>query len=87
MELTEPDWDLHLYPNPTSDEIHIQMSNNEINYDYKVSIMDGNGKIVYQENMRILNEISIPISQFDNGNYHLILQQDNLLDYKSFLIQ
>ena len=49
--------------------------------------MDGNGKIVYQENMRILNEISIPINHFDNGNYHLILQQDNLLDYKSFLIQ
>ena len=85
IELVEADWNLKLYPNPATDLIHIKLTDITLNSKLLISIMDINGKLIFQKEMNSSNEISLPVNQLRKGNYQLIVQQHNKLDYKAFL--
>ena len=68
---------LKLYPNPATDLLHVQLTGVAINNKLLISIMNVNGKLVFQKE-NSSKEISIPLDRL-NKNYQLIIQQGNKL--------
>ncbi|MBL7895557.1 MAG: T9SS type A sorting domain-containing protein [Bacteroidia bacterium] len=60
-------WDVHLYPNPTSGELNIVSKNNS--EQLMVIIKDATGKIVNQNNLQVSDFISNLTLNLENGLY------------------
>ena len=74
-----------MYPNPATDLLHVQLTGIALNNELLISIMDVNGKLVFQKEMDSSKQISIPLNRISKGNYQLIIQQGNQLDHQAFL--
>ena len=85
IELTETDWNIKMYPNPVTDLLHVQLTGIALNNKLLISIMNVNGKLVFQKEVDSSKEISIPLNRLSKGNYQLIIQQGNKLDHQAFL--
>ena len=66
-----------IYPNPTSDFIHIK--NNTLNLeDVTLSLTDINGRILYNQNAISLgSDFTIPVNGFSRGLYVLTIKSGN----------
>lgn len=78
--------DFAVYPNPTTDKIHIKMSNNQnLN---SVSIVDISGRVVFQSKKDFnASTITISTHTLANGMYFLEAKSGNQRGTKSFLVQ
>ncbi|HZH87555.1 MAG TPA: T9SS type A sorting domain-containing protein [Chitinophagaceae bacterium] len=78
--------DFAVYPNPTTDKIHIKMSNNQnLN---SVSIVDISGRVVFQSKQDFnASTITISTQTLANGMYFLEAKSGNQTGVKSFLVQ
>ena len=69
--------DIKVYPNPTSDLLHIRINHSAIQQ-FVISITDLQGKEVYNGTYSgIANTIGINTSSFSNGSYILSLSDNN----------
>jgi len=77
-------WDISISPNPVSEILNISI-NKCLNQPIQYTILNTNGKIVYQkkENYSLKNEISI--SSLKSGIYYLVIEQNNELKSKEFI--
>ncbi len=76
-------WDVNIYPNPTRDFLNITVNGSK-SKDIKYTIMNTLGKIIYQQSGTFKRH-QINIENLSNGNYFLILEQDNYLTSKEFV--
>ena len=76
-------WDVNIFPNPSRDFLNIIVNGSQPK-DIKYTIMNTLGKIIYQQS-GTFNRHQINIESLSNGNYFLILEQDNYLTSKEFV--
>ena len=76
---------IKMYPNPVTDLLHVQLTGIALNNKLLISIMNVNGKLIFQKEVDSSKEISIPLNRLSKGNYQLIIQQGNKLDHQAFL--
>lgn len=70
---------IELYPNPSSDKIHIKLSEGEIE---KIEVINLKGQTLLQKDSNIYNSTSIEINSFEKGVYFL-----KILTSKGIVIQ
>ncbi len=68
------DWNVDLYPNPSSDNITIKALNNDV---VAVKIIDVTGKIIYSKNITGDNNNTINISELKSAIYLVEIQNKN----------
>ena len=69
----------NLYPNPTSDLIHVDYTL-DIDAEVQLTILDLAGKVVYSQSKNVVsgnNTETIDLSQFKESYYFLVLQTDH----------
>ena len=76
-------WDVNIFPNPSRDFLNITVNGSK-SKDIKYTIMNTLGKIIYQQSGTFKRH-QINIENLSNGNYFLILEQDNYLTSKEFV--
>ena len=76
-------WDVNIFPNPSRDFLNITVNGSK-SKDIKYTIMNTLGKIIYQQS-GTFKQHQINIENLSNGNYFLILEQDNYLTSKEFV--
>ena len=76
-------WDVNIFPNPSRDFLNITVHGSQ-SKEIKYTIMNTLGKIIYQQSGTIKRH-QINIEKLSNGNYFLILEQDNYLTSKEFI--
>ena len=76
------DLNVIVYPNPTSDQITIQLSTNN---NYKILILNALGQVIYTKDAEINN--SLDLINFDSGLYFLKVIDKNLTLYTSRIIK
>ena len=69
-----------IYPNPTSDELHIPRSSNSEHF-HELQIMDVCGKVVYE---KMYTEV-IHVNSLERGTYILRLKSANKIRFAKFL--
>jgi hypothetical protein len=70
---------LQLFPNPASTEVYIDGINSFV--DFKISVFDLFGKLVFAEN----NNRKIDISNLTDGVYVVKIQQDNAFYFEKLI--
>jgi len=73
-----------VYPNPVINELNINL--NITFEDFNLSIIDNNGREVYNTN-ETNNKLNLDVSNFANGQYHIIINNEDEMIYHSFIIQ
>ena len=76
------DLNVIVYPNPTSDQITIQLATNN---NYKILILNALGQVIYTKDAEINN--SLDLINFDSGLYFLKVIDKNLTLYTSRIIK
>ena len=76
-------WDVNIFPNPSRDFLNITVYGSK-SKDIKYTIMNTLGKIIHQQSGTFKRH-QINIENLSNGNYFLILEQDNYLTSKEFV--
>ena len=76
-------WDVNIFPNPSRDFLNITVHGSQ-SKEIKYTIMNTLGKIIYQQ-YGTFKRHQINIENLSNGNYFLILEQDNYLTSKEFI--
>ncbi len=77
---------IQLYPNPAREQINVVVPGNNSIYD--IQVVDMQGRIVYAGSARNYNGIlSIDVSQYSNGLYHVNLINDNHRFHGRFIKQ
>ena len=71
-ELKDLDFNISVYPNPTSDVLTLKLSKEDVT-GIQYLLYDFMGKLLLQKNLES-NEISIPVNQFAKGFYILKVQ-------------
>jgi hypothetical protein len=79
IEQNKTNFKLQLFPNPASTEVHIEGMNSFV--DFKVSVFDLFGKLVFAEN----NHQKIDISNLTDGVYVVKIQQDNAFYFEKLI--
>lgn len=59
---------VHLFPNPVNDEVHIELPDNE--EDFEIKLTDANGKLVWSIKGRLKHQL-LDMSNFDDGIYFI----------------
>jgi len=59
---------INVFPNPTSDKIHISMDN-QLSDETMIAISDMTGKLIHQQNFNNKKELTIDVYNFIKGNY------------------
>lgn len=80
---------LTLYPNPASDIITIEKGG--VQGDYKLSIMDSRGKVIFQKNNSVkttsLMKETINVTNFARGTYFVkVVDADGVSEMKKFVV-
>lgn len=73
-----------IYPNPVINELNINL--NLTFEDFNLSIIDNTGREVYNTN-ETKNSLNLDVSNFANGQYHIIINNEDEMIYHSFIIQ
>lgn len=73
-----------IYPNPVINELNINL--NITFEDFNLSIIDNTGREVYNTN-EAKNSLNLDVSNFANGQYHIIINNEDEMIYHSFIIQ
>jgi hypothetical protein len=76
-------WEVEIYPNPSANILNVDVKGCE-NQKIKYTIINYSGKIIKQEN-KFMKEISLNIEDLKQGNYYLILEQNNNIISKEFI--
>jgi hypothetical protein len=72
---------IQLYPNPVSDELHIEGATNEMN----LFVYDSNGKLIHQQNN--FNSATISVVDWALGTYNVILKHGESFIVKRIVVQ
>ena len=67
---------INVFPNPTSDKIHISM-NNQLSDEMTIAISDMTGKLIHQQNFNNKKELTIDVHNFIKGNYILTVKNQS----------
>lgn len=67
---------INVFPNPTSDKIHISM-NNQLSDEMTIAISDMTGKLIHQQNFNNKKELTIDVRHFIKGNYILTVKNQS----------
>ena len=76
-------WEVEIYPNPSSNILNVNVKDFE-NQEIKYTIINYSGKIIKQEN-KFMKEMTLNIEDLKQGNYYLILEQNNKIISKEFI--
>ena len=76
--------EINIYPNPTSNEIHIDNTLNLIN---SFKIIDNLGKTYFNRQKSIIGNIKLDISKLNNGVYFIVFNTKNGFLSKKIIIQ
>ena len=76
-------WEVEIYPNPSTNILNVNIKDFE-NQEIKYTIINSSGKILRQEN-KFVKEMSLNIEDLEQGNYYLIIQQNNNIISKEFI--
>ena len=60
-----------VYPNPSMDDFKLSASGLICGRDYKMDIVDGNGKVLYESTVHAKMTITLPTSHFEPGIYYV----------------
>lgn len=77
-----------MMPNPASNEAHMNILTNE-NINIAISVIDNLGKVVYANNtvaMEGENLIELPVNEFTNGLYQVIVSGNNFTEMKKLIV-
>jgi len=67
---------INVFPNPTSDKIHISMDN-QLSDEMTIAISDMTGKLIHQQNFNNKKELTIDVRNFIKGNYILTVNNQS----------
>ncbi|MFA4851158.1 MAG: T9SS type A sorting domain-containing protein, partial [Bacteroidales bacterium] len=70
------DFDMIIYPNPASDQIHVILARNDIPDKLSVALINYTGQLKYTETLMRQNEFNIDISGLPAGIYLLIINNE-----------
>ena len=76
-------WEVEIYPNPSANILNVDIKGCE-NQKIKYTIINSSGKIIKQEN-KFMKEMTLNIEDLKQGNYYLILEQNNNIISKEFI--
>ena len=80
-----------LYPNPATSFLHVNtVNNNEEHFlteKSKLQVYSGLGEMIYQTGMQELNNMTIDVSKYLPGTYHLVIQGNGKREVQSFVKQ
>ena len=76
-------WEVEIYPNPSTNILNVDIKGCE-NQKIKYTIINYSGKIIKQEN-KLMKEMTLNIEDLKQGNYYLILEQNNNIISKEFI--
>lgn len=74
-EITKGNLNVSIYPNPTMNSIGIEFTG-ATNTDYRIDIVNMNGKSVESKLVNGLNGSNINISNYESGMYHVIIKDE-----------
>ena len=78
--------DIQLYPNPAKEEVSMVVPGDDMPYD--ISVIDMQGRLIYAGSARNHNGIlSLDVSKYSNGLYHINLLKENRLYHGRFIKQ
>lgn len=79
------DSELTVYPNPTSDYLNVNLSENRID---KVRIIDMTGKTVFKSTDNLnTDDLNIPVHQLNSGAYLLEVISEGMRGAKTFIVE
>lgn len=73
IEVTNPNWDLRVFPNPTEDIIYIDMTDLDLNEIERIFICDQLGRNIF-ETYNIEEKFSLSLLNYDSGIYTMHIQ-------------
>ena len=76
-------WEVEIYPNPSANILNMDIKGCE-HQKIKYTIINYSGKIIKQEN-KFMKEMTLNIEDLKQGNYYLILEQNNNIISKEFI--
>ncbi len=76
-------WEVEIYPNPSANILNVDIKGCE-HQKIKYTIINYSGKIIKQEN-KFMKEMTLNIEDLKQGNYYLILEQNNKIISKEFI--
>lgn len=76
-------WEVEIYPNPSANILNVDIKGCE-HQKIKYTIINYSGKIIKQEN-KFMKEMTLNIEDLKQGNYYLILEQNNNIISKEFI--
>ena len=76
-------WEVEIYPNPSANILNVDIKGCE-HHKIKYTIINYSGKIIKQEN-KLMKEMTLNIEDLKQGNYYLILEQNNNIISKEFI--
>ena len=76
-------WEVEIYPNPSANILNVDIKGCE-HQKIKYTIINYSGKIIKQEN-KFMKEMTLNIEDLKQGNYYLILEQNNKISSKEFI--
>jgi hypothetical protein len=89
LQISAPNPQLHVYPNPASDIVYFELKNAEINEPAKVQITDITGKVLLSKTTDVVQFNSVDASGLANGCYSfsIILRSGQTFSEKICLIK
>ena len=82
-DIIPSDWEINLYPNPSTDFINVNATINS-NKPIIFTILNSEGKVILYHN-EILKDNLINIEKLKRGKYFLIIRQNNQIQSKEFI--
>lgn len=79
-------WDISVYPNPAHNFLNIETKGITHNYDSRIRILNAAGKIMDVRTHIFRNKIQIPVNNWADGMYILIIDSQNKTFTKRFMI-
>jgi len=76
-------WEVEIFPNPSANYLRVNVIGCE-NQNIKFTIINSYGKIVEQGN-KFIKDMILNIEELNQGNYYLILEQNNNIISKEFI--
>lgn len=76
-------WEVEIYPNPSANILNVDIKRCK-HQKIKYTIINYSGKIIKQEN-KFMKEMTLNIEDLKQGNYYLILEQNNKIISKEFI--
>jgi hypothetical protein len=76
-----------VYPNPTSDKLHISMNVVDVTAPLELNIMDHTGKVVYSETAENVNDFNVSMANFPKGLYLVQVKSGEIVNTTKVSVQ